>query len=111
MYAVFDTVVFYTFNLEIYGGKQPIGPYEQSNKPVDVVKRLAKPIYGTGRNITADNWFSDVGLATHLKENRISFVGTLKNKNKKELPMNLLNVKNRPPTSNIFGFGKDCTIV
>ena len=45
----------YTFNLEIYAGKQPDGPYKVSNKPADVVKSLVEPINATVRNIGADN--------------------------------------------------------
>ena len=110
IYALCDAAVFYTYNLEIYPGRQPEGQYQLSNKPADVVKRLAQPIYGTGRNITADNWFSDVQLAAELKEHRLSYVGTLK-KNKRALPLDLLNVKGRPLKSSIFGFGDNCTIV
>lgn len=110
IYAMCDAAVFYTHNLEIYSGKQPEGPYQLSNKPSDVVKRLAQPIYGTGRNVTADNWFTDVKLVTELRETRLSYVGTIK-KNKRELPPDLLNVKARPPQSSIFGFGESCTIV
>ena len=48
---------------------------DMSNKPVDVVRRLVQPVM-------ADNSFSDIILANELKENRLSFVGTLK-KNKR----------------------------
>lgn len=78
IYAMCDAVTFYTYSMEIYPGRQPQGPYEQSNKPSDVVRRLAQPIYGTGRNITADNWFTDVQLVTELKSNKLSYVGTIK---------------------------------
>jgi hypothetical protein len=40
-----DSKMIYTFNVEIYTGKQPAGPFCVSNKPTNVVMRLAKPIY------------------------------------------------------------------
>ncbi|GLV33262.1 hypothetical protein CBL_08430 [Carabus blaptoides fortunei] len=42
-----------------------------SNKPTDVVMRLAKPIFGSGRNITADNWFTDFNLVDELKSQSV----------------------------------------
>jgi hypothetical protein len=38
IYDLFDAKVLYTFNLEVYAGKQPDGLYQVSNKPADVVK-------------------------------------------------------------------------
>jgi hypothetical protein len=55
IYALVDTKVLYTYNLEIYIQKPPDDPYQVSNKPADVIKRLVEPINGTGRNIKADN--------------------------------------------------------
>ena len=57
-----DSKVFYTGNLEIYVSKQPKGLYLISNKPADMINRLAEPIYSSGYNITADNWFTDTNL-------------------------------------------------
>jgi hypothetical protein len=45
IYTLVDTKVLYTFNLEIYAGKQPDGPYQVSSKPADVVKRLVETTY------------------------------------------------------------------
>ena len=100
----------YTYNLEIYAGKQPDGPYQVSNKPADVVKRLEEPISGTGRNITADNWFTDVNVVFELRKRKSSYVGTLK-KNKPQLPVEFVAVKNRPEKSSLFGFRKEATVV
>ena len=58
-----DLKVFYTGNLEIYVSKQPEGPYLISNKPTDVIKKPVEPIYSSGCNITADNWFTDINLS------------------------------------------------
>lgn len=110
IFAMVDSKLFYTANLEIYAGKQPDGPYFVSNKPVDVIKRLAEPIYNSGRNITADNWFTDINLISDLKQKLLSYVGTVR-KNKRQIPPELVTTSNRPIKSNLFAFGADCTLV
>lgn len=93
----------YIYNLEVYVGTQPEGPFKVSNRPVDVVKRLAQPLYGSGRNITADNWFSDISLIDHLKEKKLTYVGTVR-KNKRELPPDFVNIKGRSQYDSKFAF-------
>lgn len=83
LFASVDSKSFYTGNLEIYAGKQPEGTYSISNAPKDVVERLVAPIRKRGRNITADNWFSDRTLIEDLEKQKLSYVGTLKKINGK----------------------------
>lgn len=40
MFALCDAKIFYTRKIEVYVGKQPPGPYEDPNSPIDIVKRL-----------------------------------------------------------------------
>ncbi|CAJ0957569.1 unnamed protein product [Ranitomeya imitator] len=103
MYALVDASKTYTYNLEVYAGKQPEGPYCVSNKPIDVVKRLAEPLFGSGRNITADNWFTSCDLIDYLKIQKLSYVGTVR-KNKRELPPQFVSVKERQQYSSMFAF-------
>lgn len=99
--------MFYTHNIEIYAGKQPDGPYKVSNDSQSVVVRLIRHCSGTGRNITADNYFTSVPLAnTLLDEHRLTYVGTLR-KNKREIPPIFLNTKIRPLHSSLFAWGVD----
>ncbi|KAJ8953480.1 hypothetical protein NQ318_023601 [Aromia moschata] len=85
MFALCDAESFYTSNIEIYCGKQPEGPYAVSNTPTDIVKRLITPIANSGRNLTIDNWYTNIPLADELLGKKITVVGTLK-KNKREIP-------------------------
>lgn len=86
----------YTYNLEVYTGKQPPGSFNISNKPEDVVKRLCEPVFGTNRNITLDNWFTSYNLVqTMIKLHKLTIVGTIR-KNKKELPTSFVTTKNKP---------------
>lgn len=52
IFALVDSIHFYTSNLEIYAGKQPDGPFSVDESAACVVKRLVQHIRNTGRNIT-----------------------------------------------------------
>lgn len=111
IWALVDARIFYTYNLEIYAGKQPTGPHKLSNKVHDVVKRLATPILNSGRNITMDNYFTSIPMAEDLlKNHRTTIVGTLK-KNKREIPPFFVQTKDRPVPSSVFGFGENCLLL
>lgn len=103
MYALVDSRMVYTLNLEVYVGKQPEGPFQLSNKPSDVVMRMTEPVLGSERNIVADNWFTDFGLVNLLKQNKLSYVGTVR-KDKRALPDAFINTRGREQYSSLFGF-------
>lgn len=103
-FAMVDSDSFYTSHIEIYTGKQPPGPFFIDNRPSEVVKRVASSILGTGRNITMDNWFSSIPLIDELQEkHQTTIVSTIK-KNKKELPQEFVNPKQRPIYSSLIGY-------
>jgi len=111
VFSLVDAKMSYTYNLEVYAGKQPPGSFDISNKPEDVVKRLCEPVFGTNRNITLDNWFTSYNLVqTMLLSHKLTIVGTIR-KNKRELPTSFVTPKNKPVYSSIFGFQENCTIV
>nr|CAH7768586.1 unnamed protein product [Callosobruchus chinensis] len=110
-----DARTAYAYNGYIYSGKNSDGvELTQSEskfaKPTQAVLRLSKPIHGTNRNITADNWFSSIELVNTLKERKLTFVGTLK-KNKREIPREFLPSRSKPQGSTMYGFTKECTIL
>ena len=110
IYALVDAKMYYLHHLEIYAGKQPDGPYNLSNKPADAVRRLTAPISGSGRNIAADNCFTDIDLVQELKKKKLFHIGTLK-RNKRQLPPELVVSKGRKELSSMFGFQKDIMLV
>lgn len=110
VFALVDSRMKYTINLEIYCGKQEPGQYLVSNAAQDIVLRLAKPLYGSNRNITGDNWFSSIPLVDALLEKKLTYVGTLR-KNKRELPKEFLPSKTKQLNTSIFGFQKNKTLV
>lgn len=110
--ALVDSKTFYLLAFEVYSGKQPAGPYQVSNSPNDIVKRLVEPIKGSNRNVTTDNWYTSVKLANELLDPpyKLTLVGTLK-KNKPDIPQDFLPNKTRTQFSSLFGFQKTMTIV
>ena len=106
IFAVVDSKMFYTSNLEIYPGKQPEGPFQFSNKSSDVLERLITPITKTGRNVTADNWLSDVTLLQTLSDkHHLSYVRILR-KNKWQIPKVMKDLKLRENFSSFFCISK-----
>ncbi|GBP43105.1 PiggyBac transposable element-derived protein 4 [Eumeta japonica] len=109
--ALSDAKMFYTFNIEIYPGKQPNeGPYNLDNSGLAVVQRLCEPIFNTGRNVTTDNWYSSIPLAEALLQKGLTTVGTIR-KDKKEIPSDFNTLRGRSVKSNMFGFRNDMVLV
>lgn len=114
IFALVDSVCYYTVNLEVYVGKQPSHEFSIDNRPYEVVLRLSQPISKTGRNITMDNWFSSIPLAEELLKNQnLTMVGTLR-RNKRELPPIISAVKiedrKRPVGTSMFLYKDDIVV-
>ena len=75
-----------------------------------VVKSLAKTLYHAGRNITADNYFTDFALASELLLKKTTYIGTLR-KNKSDISPVLQANKTRRIGSTFFGCDNDTTLV
>lgn len=103
IYSLTEAKTYYTYNMEIYAGKQPEGPFKLPNDAFSVAKCLIQSINKSGRNVTMDNYFTSVTLANDLYINH-KLTDTLR-KNKPEIPAELLQVKNRPVCSNMFAYG------
>lgn len=102
---------FYTCNLEVYAGKQPVGPYEVNNSGKSIVERMVQPISGSRRNVTVDNWFCSLPLCKELLTNHeLTLVGTVR-QNKREIPPVFVDKKLKEAGDVTFGFRKDCTLV
>nr|CAI5830817.1 unnamed protein product [Callosobruchus analis] len=107
VFAPVDARTFYTVNVEVYLGEQPIRPFRVSNKVPEVLKRLIEPINGSGRNVSMDNWFTSFSVIKNLFTNhRLTVVGTVK-KNKRELT----EIKSRPVYSSTLAYQQNMTLV
>lgn len=111
VYTVVDSCTFYTWNMEIYAGQQPDGPFKTSYSPDDIAKRLLKPLFKSGhKNVTTSNRFTSYSLAKDLLAEGITLVGLMK-KTKKEIPREFIASRRRDIYSTIFGYRDDATLL
>jgi len=64
----------YLYNLQVYLGKE--GESSEQQQGARVVRDLATPMYGSGRNITIDNFFTSHALAKFLLGQNLTLLGT-----------------------------------
>ena len=98
----------YCGNIQVYLGKQTVAPAKEQGQRV--VKDLAQHILGAGRNITVDNFFTDLKLAEELLAYKTTVVGTMR-KSKTDILMSVMPDRKREEKSSIFGFTDSATIV
>ncbi|KAJ8872599.1 hypothetical protein PR048_026205 [Dryococelus australis] len=75
-----------------------------------VVMDLVEPYFESGRDVTADNFFTSIPLAEALLCKKLMLVGTLR-ANEREIPQQFLPNLQRKEKSSILGYTKDITIV
>lgn len=106
-----DATTFYIVNLEIYSGKQPVGPYALRNKAFGIVDRLVAPISKTNRNVTFDNWFTSYPLMLHLLGvHKLTSTGTVR-RNKVELRNEMLVSKTTSLWSHVCQKSKEVLVM
>lgn len=113
--ALADAKTHYLLNAYIYSGKDSDGrtltdEEKKFSKPTQAVLQLTKPIIGSNRNITADNWFSSIALVQELRKRGLTYVGTLR-KNKQEIPKEFLPAKEREVGEALYGFTNKTTLL
>ncbi|GFN87506.1 PiggyBac transposable element-derived protein 4 [Plakobranchus ocellatus] len=74
------------------------------------VERLTQDVKGTGRNITCDNYFTDLKLAESLAKQKLTMIGTVK-RNKTFLPVDFQAKKALPLGESKFLFRHETTLV
>ena len=68
------------------------------------------PIENSNKNVTTDNWYTNIPLLHYLLEKKTTLLGTVR-KNKREIPPEFLPTKVRQPGESMFGFQKDKVLV
>lgn len=110
-----DSKTSYLLNAYIYTGKgsdgKTLSQHEQTfSVPTQATLQVCKPILGSNRNVTADNWFTSIEVMDELLKRKVTYVGTVK-KDKKMIPEELLPDSQRPVSSALYGFRGPFTLV
>jgi len=95
----------YLYNLQAYLGKEGESPEQQQG--ARVVSDMATLVYGSGRNITTDNFFTSHSLAKFLLGLNLTLLGTVR-KTRKELRSEFV-LKKRTALESVFAFTEDTT--
>nr|XP_020473182.1 LOW QUALITY PROTEIN: piggyBac transposable element-derived protein 4-like [Monopterus albus] len=101
-----DAKTSYTWKLQVFTGKTASTP--EINQGKQVVLELTEGLQG--HTVTCDNFFTSFGLAEELLKKKLSLVGTIQ-RNKPELPLQLLQTKGRAMHSSTFTFTRTHTVV
>ena len=88
--------------MEVYIRKNA-GSARETNQGTRIVLYLAEDIDNSCRNITCDNFFTNLSLVRKLLQKKLTLIGTMR-KNKPELPTEFTVAKGRNVKSTVFGF-------
>ena len=91
-----------------YLGKEERKP--QVGLAKNVTLNLYRPFFGSNRNITTDNFFTDLGLATELLSNGLTTVGTVRN-NKRFLPAEFAGKRKMDKYDSKFAYHPKATLL
>lgn len=113
IWALCDSKTIYFYNGYVYSGKGSDGIGLNGEKakflvPTQCVIRLTKPIQGSNRNVTDDNWFSSVALVDELSKRKLTCCNHEK-KQKRDNPK-FQPQKKRQVQSTLFWFRNDKTL-
>ncbi|KAK7105966.1 hypothetical protein V1264_017276 [Littorina saxatilis] len=100
-------------NFPLYGVPylgRPAGQERQVNLGRNIAVELATPFFKSGRNVTCDNFFTDLTLSETLLKNGMTLVGTVR-ANKRFLPDSLKTKKHLALNDSEFSFTADATVV
>ena len=102
LWTICDSTCSYTWKIQKYIRKDP-GLARETKQGPTVVLDLAEDIDNSCRNITCNNFFSNLSLARKLLQKKLTLIETMK-KSKPELPTEFTVAKGRNVKSIVFGF-------
>ena len=108
IWAICDSISHYLLKMDVYKGRE-IGEPRETNLGSKVVLKLSEPFQKSGRNITRDNFFTNLELRRKLLKQNLNIVGTIR-KNRKELPAEFVSTKDRKEFTTLYGFQKEAMI-
>ena len=89
--------------------RKDAGSARETNHGTRIVLDLAEDIDNSCRNITCDNFFTNLSLVRKLLQKNLTLIGTVR-KNKPEFPTGFTVAKGRNVKSTVFGFQLDAMI-
>ena len=89
--------------------RREIGEPRETNLGSKVVLKLSEPFQKSGRNITSDNFFTNLELGRKLLMQNFTIVATIR-KNRKKLPAEFVSTKDRKEFTTLYGFQKKAMI-
>jgi hypothetical protein len=99
-----DAETYYCSHIILYTGKDD--SRGDTSLGEHVVMSLSGHLFGTGRNITCDNFFTSLSLARSVSAKDLNLVGTVRG-NRREVPPALRTVKGRELNSSVFCYTTD----
>ena len=96
----------------VYVGEQTVSRAEKEEHGGHVpalLMRLMEPYMNKGRNVTGDNYFSDLSTAVKLANKKTTYVGTLRS-NKRCLPDEAKSITNRSRGDSLHFYSDQATI-
>ena len=94
---------------EIYSGRLP-NEKREVGQGARIVKQLVGQYYHSGRNVTADNFFTTVPLVEELLNDGLTYVGTIR-ANKRQIPPEMKASADKELHSSMFAFKDQLTLV
>ena len=94
--------------MDVYKGRE-IGEPRETNLGSKVVIKLSESFQKSRRNITSDNFFTNLELRRKLLMQNLTIVGTIR-KNRKELHAEFVSTKDRKEFTTLYGFQKEAMI-
>ena len=108
IWACCDVGTGYLSNMEVYTGK--IGQTPEIGQSTRVVLEMTSHLQGSGRGITADNFFTSLSLVETLLFRKLTFCGTVR-RNKRFIPPIILDIFGKDVFQSTFAFREKMTIV
>ena len=89
---------------------RPAGQERHTNLGSNIATELATPYFKSGRNVTCDNYFTDMALAETLLKNGLTMVGTVRG-NKRFLPNSFKSGRQLALHDSEFAYNKNATVL
>ena len=110
LFWICDAESFYPLFCMPYIGKGTVDKENDQSLGDALVRQLVNPWINKGRNVTCDNFFTDLHLAEYLLSKKTTIVGTVR-RNKRFIPSQFSQKKKMPLYDSKFGFREKTCLV